>query len=108
MKAQFDQITGDISKVTHLTSTLNDLYGNLQQGGAWLSNVQTLISRPGKTPGQRFADMNTLYQHNDQAATTLFQMGNDVMTHTQELAQRLEQLQSQMALTPTAQATAEI
>lgn len=108
MKAQYDQITGDISKVNSLKSTLTNLYGNLQQGSAWLGHVQTLISTSGKSKEQWFQDMATLYQQNDSAVKNLFQMGNDVMSHTQELAQRRQALQSQLSLTPTAQATAEL
>ncbi|TDN59030.1 DUF4141 domain-containing protein [Paraburkholderia sp. BL10I2N1] len=108
MQAQYSQITGEISKVNSLTSTLTNLYGNLQQGSAWLTHVQTLMARSGKSREQWFADMGTLYNQNDQAVKNMFQMGNDVMTHTQELAQRRQELQSQLALSPTQQATAEL
>jgi P-type conjugative transfer protein TrbJ len=106
MKAQYDQITGDLDKVKSLTSTLTNLYGNLQQGSDWLAHVQTLISRSGKSNAQWFADQATLYNQNDQAVKNMFQMGNDVMNHTQQLAQRRQELQSQLALSPTQEATA--
>jgi type IV secretion system protein TrbJ len=108
MKAQYDQITGDISKYTQLKSTLTDMYGDLSQGSQWINHVQTLISRSGKSNEQWFSDMATLYNQRDSEATRLFQTGNDVMTHAQTLAKRRQDLQSQMALTPTQQATAEM
>ncbi|MGF6812776.1 conjugal transfer/entry exclusion protein [Paraburkholderia sp. Clong3] len=108
MKAQYDQITGDISKYSQLASTLSDMYGDLNQGSQWINHVQTLISRSGKSSSQWFADMATLYNQRDSEATRLFQTGNDVMVHAQTLARRREELQSQMSLTPTAQATAEM
>ena len=108
MKAQYDQITGDISKYRQLTSTLTDMYGDLNQGSQWINHVQTLISRSGKSNDQWFADMATLYNQRDNEATRLFQTGNDVMVHAQTLAKRREELQSQMSLTPTSQATAEM
>ncbi|MFC0402957.1 type VI secretion protein [Paraburkholderia rhizosphaerae] len=108
MKSQYDQITSDMSKTRALTNTLTSLYGNLQQGGAWLGHVQTLISTSGKSPTQWFQDMSSLNDQNNKAATDLFQMGNDVFTHTQQLAQRRQELQSQLSQTPTQQATAEL
>lgn len=108
MKAQYDQITGDIDKYKQLAGTLNDMYGDLQDGGEWITHVQTLISRSGKSNAQWFSDMATLYNQKDKQATALFQMGNNVMQHAQTLAKRRQDLQSQMSLTPTAQATAEM
>ncbi|NVH76342.1 type VI secretion protein [Paraburkholderia sp. JPY432] len=108
MKAQYDQITGDISKFTQLKSTLTDMYGDLNEGSQWINHVQTLISRSGKSNSQWFADMATLYNQRDNEATRLFQTGNDVMVHAQTLAKRRQELQSQMSLTPTQQATAEM
>jgi hypothetical protein len=108
MKAQYDQITGDITRYKQLAGTLTDMYGDLQEGSQWINHVQTLISRSGKTNEQWFADMATLYNQRDKEATRLFQTGNDVMVHAQTLARRRQDLQSQMSLTPTAQATAEM
>ncbi|WP_373686923.1 hypothetical protein [Paraburkholderia youngii] len=54
MKAQYDQITGDISKFTQLKSTLTDMYGDLNEGSQWINHVQTLISRSGKSNDQWF------------------------------------------------------
>jgi type IV secretion system protein TrbJ len=108
MKAQFDQITGDISKISSLTSTLAQLYGSLQQGSSYITHVQNLISTSGKSPTQWLSDMNALYKQGDATATNLFQMGNNVLQHTETLAQRRSDLQSQLSLTPTQQATAQL
>ncbi|CAD6556606.1 hypothetical protein LMG28727_06150 [Paraburkholderia kirstenboschensis] len=108
MKAQYDQITGDISKYKQLADNATSLYGDLQDGNQWLSHVQTMISRSGKSNAQWFADMGTLYTQRDKQATQLMQTGNNVLQHVQDLAKRRQDLQSQMSLTPTAQATAEL
>lgn len=108
MKAQYDQISGDISRMTQYVGTLKDLYGNLQQGGQYITHVQNLISTSGKSPTQWLSDMNQLYQQGDATATKLFQLGNDVSSHTQTLAQRRADLQSQLSLSPTQEATAQL
>ena len=108
MKAQYDEITGDISQVNQYKDTLTQLYGSLQQGATWLNHAQTLIASSGKTPTEWYSDMNALYTQGNSAATNLFQMGNNVFNHTQQLAQRRADLQSQLSLTPTAQATASL
>jgi len=108
MKAQYDQITGDIAKYKQLADNATSLYGDLQDGNQWLSHVQTMISRSGKSNAQWFADMGTLYNQRDKQATQLMQTGNNVLQHVQDLAKRRQDLQSQMSLTPTAQATAEL
>ncbi|MEM5440544.1 type VI secretion protein [Paraburkholderia diazotrophica] len=108
MKAQYDQISSDLSMYKQLASTASDLYGDLQNGNQWLSHVQTMISRSGKSNAQWFADMGTLYNQRDNQATQLMQTGNNVVQHIQTLSKRRQQLQSQMSLTPTAQATAEL
>ncbi|AUT75493.1 type VI secretion protein [Paraburkholderia hospita] len=108
MKAQYDQITGDISKYKQLADNATSLYGDLQNGNQWLSHVQTMVSRSGKSNAQWFADMGTLYSQRDNQATQLMQTGNNVVQHIQALTKRRQELQSQMSLTPTAQATAEL
>ncbi|KVF25196.1 type VI secretion protein [Burkholderia vietnamiensis] len=107
-KAAYDQITGDINKVNGLVGTLQGLYGDLKKGGEWVTQVQGLISRSGKSNAQWFSDMNTLFQQNDKVARNLFQMGSNIMQHTSDLAVRRQQLQSQLSMSPTQQATAEI
>ena len=108
MKAQYDQITGDIDKYKQLSDTMTEMYGDLQNGSQWVNHVQGLIARSGKSNDQWFSDMATLYNQRDNQATQLFQMGNNVMQHTQTLAKRRQDLQSQLSLTPTAQATSEM
>ncbi|MGS0896892.1 type VI secretion protein [Burkholderia stagnalis] len=107
-KAAYDQITGDISKVKGLVGTLQGLYGDLKKGGEWVTQVQGLVTRSGKSNAQWFADMNTLVQQNDKVARNLFQMGSNIMQHTDEMAKRRQELQSELSLSPTQQATAEI
>jgi type IV secretion system protein TrbJ len=108
MKAQYSEITSDISQLNQYKDTLTQLYGSLQQGSTWLAHAQTLISSSGKSPSQWYSDMNALYQQGNSVATNLFQTGNNVFTHSQQLAQRRAALQSQLSLTPTAQATASL
>jgi P-type conjugative transfer protein TrbJ len=108
MKAQYDEITGDIDKYKQLVTTVTGLYGDLDQGSQWLTHVQSLITRSGKSNEQWFEDMGTLYNQRDQQATALLQLGNNVMKHAQDLGQRRQDLQSQLALAPTAQATAQL
>ena len=108
MKAQYDQITGDIAKVTAYNSNLQSLYGSLTQGSSYITHVQNLISTSGKSPTQWLSDMNALYKQGDATATSLFQMGNDVNQHIQALATRRAELQSQLSMTPTQEATASL
>ncbi|BFG80887.1 hypothetical protein PTKU46_89210 [Paraburkholderia terrae] len=108
MKAQYDQIKSDSQVYTDMISTAGDLYGDLKDGAAWASHVQTLISRSGKSNTQWFADMATLYNQRDNQATQLLQTGNNVMQHIQVHAKRRQELQDQVQLSPTAQATAEV
>ena len=108
MKAQYSEITSDISQLNQYRDTLTQLYGSLQQGSTWLGQAQTLISSSGKSPTQWYSDMNALYQQGNSVATNLFQTGNNVFSHSQQLAQRRAELQAQLALTPTAQATATV
>ena len=108
MKAQYDQITGDIAKVSAYNSNLQSLYGSLTQGSSYITHVRNLISTSGKSPTQWLSDMNALYKQGDATATSLFQMGNDVNQHVQTLATRRAELQSQLSMTPTQEATASL
>lgn len=108
MKAQYDEITGDISQLKQYVGTLNTLYGDLQQGSQYISHVQNLISSSGKSPTQWLSDMNSLYKQGDATATKLFQLGNDVTSHIQTVAQRRADLQTQLSMSPTQQATAQL
>ena len=106
MQAAFSQITTDITRAQNYGSTLSSLYGGLNAGAAWLSNVQSLITQSGKTPDQWFTDEATLRAANDKAATAMFQQGNDVLTHVNQLSSRRQALQTQLSATQTQQATA--
>lgn len=106
MQAAFSQITTDITRAQNYGSTLSALYGGLDAGAAWISNVQSLITQSGKTPDQWFADQATLRASNDKAATAMFQQGNDVLTHVNQLSERRQALQTQLSTTQTQQATA--
>jgi hypothetical protein len=108
MLAQFKSITGDIADLSKYTNALNDLYGGLQSNAEYASKVQALITQSGKTPEQWFADQNTLLQNNDKTAKQLFQQGNDVISHVSTLAKRRQEIQDQLNMSPTMEATAQL
>ncbi|MCS6520853.1 LysR family transcriptional regulator, partial [Burkholderia thailandensis] len=88
--------------------TLQGTDGEPQEGGEGVTQVQGLVTRSGKSNAQWFADMHTLVQQNDKVARNLFQMGTSIMQHTYEMAKRRQELQSEMSMSPTKQATPEI
>jgi hypothetical protein len=106
--AQLNVITGDISRLSSYSSTMNQLYDGLTQNGQYVSKVQSLVSQSGKTPDQWYADQSTLLQNGDNNAKQLFQQGTDIQQHTQQLAQRRADIQAQLNLSPTEQATAQL
>lgn len=106
--AQLSKIGEDLKTAIQLKDSLTQLYGNLQDGAAWLNQAQAMISTSGKSPTQWLSDMGSLYTQGNRVARSMFNQANTVMSHTQELAQRRQQLQSQLALSPTQQATAEL
>ncbi|MDR5777101.1 type VI secretion protein [Caballeronia sp. LZ001] len=108
MLAQFNSISSDITSLSKYTDALKDLYGGLQSNAEYATKVQSLITQSGKTPDQWFADQNTLLQSNDKTAKQLFQQGNDVMSHVSTLAQRRQQIQDQLNMSPTMEATAQL
>jgi type IV secretion system protein TrbJ len=108
MLAQFKSITGDIADLSKYSNALNDLYGGLQSNAEYASKVQALITQSGKTPEQWFADQNTLLQNNDKTAKQLFQQGNDVISHVSTLAKRRQEIQDQLNMSPTMEATAQL
>lgn len=108
MLAQANTITSDISSLTKYTDTLKSLYGGLQSNAEYATKVQSLITQSGKTPSQWFADQNTLISNNDQTAKDLFQQGNDVIAHVSVLAKRRQEIQDQLNMSPTAEATAQL
>jgi conjugal transfer/entry exclusion protein len=108
MLAQFKSITSDISSLTKYTDALKDLYGGLQNNAEYASKVQALITQSGKTSEQWFTDQNTLLQNNDKTAKQLFQQGNDVISHVSTLAKRRQEIQDQLNMSPTMEATAQL
>jgi P-type conjugative transfer protein TrbJ len=108
MVAEYNQITSDISATNNYVSSLQSLYGQVQNDAQFMTRVQSLVTQSGKTPTQWLSDMNTLLRSGDSMAKTLFQQGNDVLSHVQTLATRRQQIQSQLNLTPTQQATAQL
>jgi conjugal transfer/entry exclusion protein len=108
MLAQANTITNDISSLTKYTSSLTSLYGGLQSNAQYATKVQSLITQSGKTPNQWFTDQSTLISNNDQTAKQLFQQGNDVMSHVNTLAQRRQEIQSQLNMSPTMEATSQL
>jgi type IV secretion system protein TrbJ len=108
MVAEYNQISSDISATTKYVNTLTSLYGQIQSDAQYMSRIQALVTQSGKSPTQWLSDMSTLLKSGDSMARSLFQQGNDVMSHIQTLAARRQQIQSQLGLTPTQQATAQL
>jgi P-type conjugative transfer protein TrbJ len=108
MLAQATSITNDISSLSKYTDTLKSLYGGLQSNAEYATKVQALITQSGKTPAQWFSDQSTLISNNDKTAKQLFQMGNDVVSHVSTLAKRRQEIQDQLNMSPTAEATAQL
>ncbi|RZF24281.1 type VI secretion protein [Paraburkholderia sp. UYCP14C] len=108
MLAQATSITNDITSLTKYTDTLKSLYGGLQSNAEYATKVQALITQSGKTPAQWFSDQSTLISNNDKTAKQLFQMGNDVTSHVSALAKRRQEIQDQLNMSPTAEATAQL
>jgi hypothetical protein len=108
MLAQANTITNDISTLTKYTDTLKSLYGGLQSNAEYATKVQALITQSGKTTTQWFNDQATLISNNDQTAKQLFQQGNDVISHVSVMARRRQEIQDQLNMSPTAEATAQL
>ena len=108
MMAEYKQISSDISATTNYVNTLTSLYGQVQSDAQYMSRIQAMVTQSNKSPTQWLNDMSTLLKNGDSMAHSLFQQGNDVMTHIQTLAARRQQIQSQLGLTPTQQATAQL
>lgn len=108
MLAQASTITDDINSVSKYNDSLQSLYGGLQSNAQYATKVQSLITQSGKTADQWFADQNTLLANNDTSAKQLFQQGNDVISHVGVLAKRRQQIQDQLNMSPTQEATAQL
>lgn len=108
MLSQAQTISSDISGLSKYTDGLKSLYGGLQSNAQYLTKVVSLVTQSGKTPQQWLNDQSTLLQNNDTTAKQLFQQGNDVISHVGVLAKRRQEIQDQLNLSPTQQATAEL
>jgi hypothetical protein len=108
MLAQANTITDDLSTLTKYTDTMKSLYGGLQSNAEYATKVQALITQSGKSTTQWFNDQATLISNNDQTAKQLFQQGNDVISHVSVLAKRRQEIQDQLNMSPTAEATAQL
>jgi type IV secretion system protein TrbJ len=108
MLSQAQTISSDISSLTKYTNDLTSLYGGLQSNAQYLTKVQSLVTQSGKTPQQWLSDQSTLLQNNDATAKQLFQQGNDVISHVGVLAKRRQDIQDQLSLSPTQEATAQL
>jgi len=108
MLSQAQTISNDISSLTKYTNGLTSLYGGLQSNAQYLTKVQSLVTQSGKTPQQWLTDQNTLLQNNNTTAQQLFQQGNDVVSHVSTLAQRRQEIQNQLSMSPTQEATAQL
>jgi len=108
MALQEKGIVEDIEKYQRYGQTLKDLYGNVADTADFLNNVQGLMATSGKSPDQWFRDQRTLLDTGDKTAKRLFGLGQAVTSNNQKLAKRRRDLQSDLELNQTAQATAQL
>lgn len=108
MATQAKGIQEDIQKHQRYGQTMQELYGSLASNVDFLSNVQGLMAKSGKTPDQWFRDQRTLLDTGDKTAKRLFGLGQDVTKNNEKLAQRRRDLQSDLNMNQTAQATAQL
>lgn len=108
MAAQAKGIQEDIKRFQDYGSADKDLYGSVTQTADFLSSVQGLVTASGKTPEQWFRDQRTLLATGDKTAKRLFDLGQDVTSNNKKLAERRRDLQSDLNLNQTAQATAQL
>ncbi|CAN7786108.1 type VI secretion protein [Caballeronia sp. LjRoot34] len=108
MLSQAQTISSDLSSLSKYTDGLKSLYGGLQSNAQYLTKVVSLVTQSGKTPQQWLSDQSTLLQNNDTTAKQLFQQGSDVISHVGVLAKRRQEIQDQLNLSPTQEATAQL
>lgn len=107
MQLQASAIKADITKHEQYGQTLESLYGGLSDNASFLGRVQSLVVQSGKSPDQWFLDQRTLLSNGDKTAQRLFSMGTDIAKSNQTLAKRRQKIQSDMEMSPTAEATAQ-
>ncbi|SCU77709.1 Conjugal transfer protein TrbJ [Cupriavidus necator] len=108
MAAQAKGIGEDIDKYQRYGQSLKDLYGSVADTADFLTNVQGLVAASGKSPDQWFRDQRKLLDTGDKTAKRLFGLGQAVTGNNQKLAKRRRDLQSDLDLNQTAQATAQL
>lgn len=108
MAAQAMGIREDIGKHQRYGQALTALYGSLTDNADFLSSVQSLVTASGKSPDQWFRDQRSLLDTGDKTAKRLFSLGQDVTRNNHKLAQRRLDLQSDLNMNQTAQATAQL
>ncbi|WP_230626587.1 conjugal transfer protein TrbJ [Ralstonia solanacearum] len=106
-QAQIDSIQADVKRYSDYGQVLEQLYGAVSNDSSFLDRVNGLVVQSGKSPAQWFEDQRTLLTSGNKTAQALFNAGTDVSKNVARLAQRRQDLQSQMTLSPTAQATAQ-
>lgn len=106
-QAQIDSILADVKRYSDYGQVLQQLYGAVSSDASFLDKVNGLVVVSGKSPAQWFEDQRTLLTSGNKTAQALFDAGTDVAKNIAHLAQRRQDLQSQMTLSPTAQATAQ-
>ncbi len=106
-QAQIDSILSDVKRYSDYGQVLEQLYGAVSNDSSFLDKVNGLVVQSGKSPAQWFEDQRTLLTSGNKTAQALFNAGTDVAKNVARLAQRRQDLQSQMTLSPTAQATAQ-
>lgn len=104
---QFNSIKDEIGKYEVYGTTLKDLYGTVQDNADYLKKIQGMVVSSGKTKEQWFEDQRTLLTNGDKTAKALFSLGEQIFSNTQSIAKRRQKIQSQIKLSPTAQAAAQ-
>lgn len=104
---QLSAIQDEIGDYEAYGASLKDLYGTVSDNKDYLSKVQSMIVASGKTKEQWFDDQSALLANGDKTAKNLFNLGDKVFKNTQATAKRRQKIQSQIKLSPTAQAQAQ-
>ncbi|WP_354676620.1 conjugal transfer protein TrbJ [Cupriavidus plantarum] len=104
---QLNSITDDIGKYEVYGSSLKDLYGTVSDNADYLKKIQGMVVSSGKSKEQWFADQRSLLTNGDKTAKALFSLGEQIFKNTQSVAKRRQKIQSQLKLSPTAQAASQ-
>lgn len=104
---QFNSIKEEIGNYEVYGNTLKDLYGTVADNADYLKKIQSMVVSSGKSKEQWFEDQRSLLTNGDKTAKALFSLGEQVFKNTQSVAKRRQKIQSQIKLSPTAQAAAQ-